>query len=100
MMTGQSLLTLKPSIKPALKPESRITQEKVAMSHIQDDQSLEKALANIAKEITGVSARFIDKGEEIPPDLTLTPSVYLIEEKPGIWYCGESKHCNQQKTPT
>jgi hypothetical protein len=55
-------------------------------------QSVMQRIQNIAQEITSIDAVHIKLGMLIPPNLTASPCVYLIEQSKDLWYCGESKH--------
>jgi len=54
--------------------------------------SVQERLESIATETTGVCGVHVPQGQLIPPSLTASPCVYLIEEQTDRWYCGESKH--------
>jgi hypothetical protein len=49
-------------------------------------------ILNIAKEITGLDGIYVPTNTRVPPYLTSSPCVYIIEEAKDLFYVGESKH--------
>jgi energy-coupling factor transporter ATP-binding protein EcfA2 len=61
------------------------------------EKTTKQRLEEIGTKITMGPVRYINVGMLIPPYLTSSPCVYIIEEKDNLWYCGESKHIIQRQ---